>query len=126
MVIGGLEEYYANPTKDFTTHNELYLIKPTGTITLDNLPGFKCIKVNDDASLYNPNAAHTGTVPAANAAWVDYHKDSHKCDTESLVDKYYKFIDAGTTYFTIYDVLVDQWGKRCFMSNGSILQLKLD
>lgn len=48
VVIGGLDKHIKSPATDFTTHNEIYLIKSSGALAIDTQPAFKCIKVDDD------------------------------------------------------------------------------
>ena len=125
VVIGGLENYFESTSSDFTSHNELYLIKPEGSITLSQLPTFRCIKVYDNEALYDPNEPYMGTVPADNAGWQIYTPNNHECGADQLKDAYYKFIDPTGSFYNVYDVFVDQWGKRCIFDDD-VWELKLD
>lgn len=78
-MIGGLETYFEATSQDFTSHNDLWLIKPDGAITIDALPTFKCIKVKDNETMYNPNSIYNGVIPAATDAWQVYTPNNHEC-----------------------------------------------
>ena len=127
VVIAGFDDYVRHPEFTYTSHNALYLLRPSAS-SLTSSVTYNCYNYADDENMYDPmSAAPSGVWPSTGSSEAQniqaYTGNDHKCGATQLIDKYYKVIFEQSFP---YDVVVDVWGDRCFLKNGAIWKLRYD